>query len=357
MRARHTIALLGFAASLAVGAWVNVAFVASGAAPRPSEFSSADWLDGTATAAIDRAYDEALPFRDTGIELFGSLSWALFEEGRPGVVVGNHGWLFSREEYETDAGSPARTEAAVEAIEGVARLLSARGVALVVALVPPKALVSGEMVRRPLPDEPAGRTERVRAALLASGIAVPDLAASLAPSSTSFLSNDTHWTSAGALRAAAAVAEAADRLVELPETPFTAEPQPATEHVGDLMRYVRAPFARSTSLPPPDTLAPILAVGDVDADTLFGGPATAPVALVGTSYSADPRFSFEAALKLALQADVQNFAKEAGGPFQPMADYLSETAGEEPPKLVVWEIPVRYLDDYKGELAPVLAGQ
>jgi alginate O-acetyltransferase complex protein AlgJ len=356
MKPRHAIALLGFAASLAVGAWVNVAFVASGAAPRPSSFTSAEWLDGEATAAIDRAYDEALPLRETGIELFGSLSWALFEEGRPGVVVGEYGWLFSREEYETDAGSPARTEAAVAAIEGVARLLSERGVALVVALVPPKALLGGEAVRRPLPEEPRSRTERARAALIAAGVAVPDLAAALAPS-TSFLSNDTHWTSAGALRAAAAVAEAAARLVDLPKTPFTAEPQPATDHVGDLMRYVRAPFARPSSLPPQDTLAPIFAVGDVDADALFGGPATAPVALVGTSYSADPRFSFEAALKIALQADVQNFAKEAGGPFQPMADYLSDTAGEEPPKLVVWEIPVRYLDDYAGELATVLAGQ
>jgi alginate O-acetyltransferase complex protein AlgJ len=356
LRARHAIALLGFAASLLVGAWVNVAFVASGKVPRPASFTAGEWLDGRATAAIDRAYDEALPFRDTGIELFGSLSWALFEEGRPGVVVGNEGWLFSREEYETDAGSPARTAAAVEAIVGVARLLSARGVALVVALVPPKALVSGEAVRFPLPDEPRERTERARSALLAAGIAVPDLAAALAPR-TSFLTNDTHWTSAGALRAAAAVAEAADGLLDLPETRFTAEPQPATDHAGDLMRYVRAPFASPSSLPPPDTLAPILAVGDVDAEVLFGGPATAPVALVGTSYSADPRFSFEAALKIALQADVQNFAKEAGGPFQPMADYLAATAGEEPPKLVVWEIPVRYLDDYAGELAPALDGQ
>lgn len=356
MKPRHAIALLGFAASLAVGAWVNVAFLASGAAPRPSSFTTAEWLDGEATAAIDRAYDEALPFRDLGIDLFGSLSWALFEEGRPGVVVGEYGWLFSREDYENDAGSPVRTAAAVEAIEGVARLLSARGVALVVALVPPKALVGGEAVRFPLPDEPRERTERARSALTAAGIAVPDLATALAPS-TSFLSNDTHWTSAGALRAAAAVAEAANGLVDLPRTPFTAESQASTDHVGDLTRYVRAAFARPSSLPPPDTLAPIMAVGDVDADTLFGGPATAPVALVGTSYSADARFSFEAALKIALQADVQNFAKEAGGPFQPMADYLAETAGEEPPKLVVWEIPVRYLDDYKGELAAVLAGQ
>jgi alginate O-acetyltransferase complex protein AlgJ len=354
MKPRQAIALLGFAASLAVGAWVNVAFLASGAAPRPSSFAAAEWLDGEATAAIDRAYDEALPFRDLGIELFGSLSWALFEEGRPGVVVGEYGWLFSREEYETDAGSPARTAAGVEAIAGVARLLSARGVALVVALVPPKALLGGEAVRFPLPDEPRERTERARTALIAAGVAVPDLAVALAPS-TSFLSNDTHWTSAGALRAAAAVAEAAAGLVDLPDTPFTAQSQPVTEHVGDLMRYVRAPFA--SRLPPPDTLAPILAVGDVDADALFGGPATAPVALVGTSYSADPRFSFEAALKIALQADVQNFAKEAGGPFQPMADYLAETAGDVPPKLVVWEIPVRYLDDYAGELAPALAGQ
>lgn len=356
MKPRRLFALSGFAVALITGAFVNASFLASGAAPRPASFAPADWFDGAATAAIDRAYDEALPFRDTGIELFGSLSWALFGEGRPGVVAGRDGTLFSREEYENDAGSPARTAAAIAAIEGVARLLSERGVALVVALVPPKAMVLEAATRRPLPAEPGARYGAARAALLAGGIVVPDLAA-VFDGDEAFLRTDTHWSPAGATAAADAVAAAAAGLVTLPRTRFTAEPQPASAHTGDLIRYIRAGFADPDTLPEPDTLAPIFAVGDVDADALFGGPATAPVALVGTSYSANPQFSFEAALKIALQADVQNFAKEAGGPFQPMADYLAETAGETPPKLVVWEVPVRYLDDYDGELAPVLAGR
>jgi len=77
---------------------------------------------------------------------------------------------------------------------------------------------------------------------------------------------------------------------------------------------------------------------------LLGDAETPEVALVGTSYSAQPRWNFHGALQEALQQDVGNYAKEGLGPFAPMFEYLkSADFAQAPPRLVVWEIPERYL--------------
>ena len=74
------------------------------------------------------------------------------------------------------------------------------------------------------------------------------------------------------------------------------------------------------------------------------GEIVIPVTLVGTSYSGDPRWAFEDALRLELGLDVLNVAAEGEGPFEPMREYLrSEAISEVSPDLVVWEIPERYL--------------
>ena len=63
-------------------------------------------------------------------------------------------------------------------------------------------------------------------------------------------------------------------------------------------------------------------------------------------YSANPTFSFAEALKLALGRDVLNLAVEGQGPARPMLDYLaSDDFRTAPPKVVIWEFPVRYLTD------------
>ncbi len=80
-------------------------------------------------------------------------------------------------------------------------------------------------------------------------------------------------------------------------------------------------------------------------DGLFGDAAI-PVVLVGTSYSANAAFGFEAHLKVALQRDVLNLAEEGKGPFAPMKAFLDgDVLKNSPPKLVIWEMPIRYLDD------------
>ena len=73
---------------------------------------------------------------------------------------------------------------------------------------------------------------------------------------------------------------------------------------------------------------------------------TPGIALVGTSYSAARIWSFESQLKGALGADIVNYAQEGHGPFVPMRSFMKKVeVGEVEVKAVIWEIPIRYLDD------------
>ncbi|MBX9755308.1 MAG: alginate O-acetyltransferase, partial [Pseudomonadaceae bacterium] len=83
---------------------------------------------------------------------------------------------------------------------------------------------------------------------------------------------------------------------------------------------------------------PAAGAGDLFSDSQV------PVALVGTSYSANPRWNFLGALRQALGSDVLNYAEDGHGPLLPMLKYL-QSAGlkDSPPQLVIWEFPERYL--------------
>jgi alginate O-acetyltransferase complex protein AlgJ len=78
-------------------------------------------------------------------------------------------------------------------------------------------------------------------------------------------------------------------------------------------------------------------------DALFAD-SDIPVALVGTSYSANPNWNFAGALRQHLQRDLSNHAEDGQGPVVPMLKYLqSDEFANTPPQLVIWEFPERYL--------------
>ena len=90
-------------------------------------------------------------------------------------------------------------------------------------------------------------------------------------------------------------------------------------------------------------------------DGLFSPVSDQPeVVLLGTSFSADRRWNFAGALKQALSADVQNIAQQGQGPIVPMADFLNDylpTPTANNLKLVIWEIPERYLPVAYAEIS------
>jgi alginate O-acetyltransferase complex protein AlgJ len=162
-----------------------------------------------------------------------------------------------------------------------------------------------------------------------------------------FHPTDTHWTALGSLVAAEsisqAISEAFPALV-LPRADFAAASSEEVEFTGDLVSYLSL-GSLEERLGPPRLRVTLTSLRRVDEESLglFGTPEI-PVTLVGTSYSADPRWGFEAALKRTLESDVLTVASEGRGPFAPMEGYLTgDTVDEFPPRLVIWEIPERYV--------------
>jgi alginate O-acetyltransferase complex protein AlgJ len=308
-----------------------------------------EWLRGGRTAEITRLYNERFALRDAGIDLYGTISYVLFGEGRDGVLVGDDGWLFTKEEFESDKASPERLSRNLGLVVEARDRLAAQGITLVTTIVPSKARIYGdELGDYRWPSEPASRYDRTVAALEAAGVPVVDLRPALLDTKNDghvFLKTDTHWTPVGARAAAGAIAATVGALPDTGEpTDFRLVEGQAFDHAGDLLRYVRLGPLADWLGPDPDRVVPVEAEGEAAGGLL--GDAEIPIALVGTSYSAEGRWGFEASLKAALKRDVVNLAEMGKGPFEPMQAFLSgDIVKNAPPKVVIWELPERYLDD------------
>ncbi len=312
--------------------------------PRKGSF-----LRGEQSARYEKAFNDALPFRDAAIATWGVLEYTVFREGREGVVVGQDGWLFTDEEVAFYGDGAAETARKLAYIKKVRAELAAKNVTLVVALVPDKSRVYAEFVGRTLPSYTAERYQNFRRKLIQASILAPDLLTPLvgAKGETQvYLRTDTHWTPAGAEVTADTLAGAV-RRADVPGL-FTSEYETTVTgrepYKGDLLSFVPLGALQSRLGPAPDGLETRQTRARGGAGGGLFGAQTVPVTLVGTSYSANERWNFAGALQRALGADVLNLAAEGQGPLPPMRDYLaSRELQDEPPELVVWEIPERYL--------------
>lgn len=335
------IALMGLGLAASVFAAMNAA----------GQVGAADgwrgWLQGHQTLAFEKKYDENLVHYDASVQLWGIMTYALFGEGSKGVLIGDNGWLFTNEEFMAADGMSAAIAAKIDYIAGVRDRLKLMNVSLFVVAVPAKARVyARRMGRHAYPSYLTPVYGDFLAALRARSIPAVDLLPVLSRGDDmlTYLKTDTHWTPEGARASAQAVAAAitsAYPYLSFPSTSFTLKRTGEKEHRGDLMRYT--PFGRleKTFGLAPDILS-IYEISSAD-DDLFGNDAL-PLTLVGTSYSANENWPFAGFLKEALQTDLINAADEGLGPFEVMEKYLiSDELKTNSPKLLIWEIPERYL--------------
>jgi alginate O-acetyltransferase complex protein AlgJ len=283
------------------------------------------------------------------------LRYGIFREARPEVLIGRDGWLYSAEEFDPPDSLSVPLADAVDRVASARDALSAKGIGLVIALVPTKASVQREHLGRyVIPPALQARYADALAALRARGIVAPDLLVALrkgAAVADMYLRTDTHWTPQGARLAAVTLAPSVEPLLDArgsPREPFVTEPGASREVPGDLLKFVPLGPWQSRG-PAPDVVRQTTTTtgdrgtGAASPDDLFGD-LDIPVALVGTSYSVNAVSGFEGALKDAIDADVLNVAEEGKGPFAPMEAYLGSAAIDDPrPDVVVWEIPERYL--------------
>lgn len=333
-------AALVLLATIAVGAVATLANPALARAPRAS------WRDGAWAATYQRQLDAASPLRASAQAVWNALDLAVFRQAPEGVVLGHDGWLFSSEEYAVGGDAEAHRRAFVARMAEVDARIAAAGAELIVALVPAKAvaLAAGQP---PVPATARDRYDATLADLAALGVRAVDLRPALAAlGPAAWLRTDTHWTPAGADAAAAAVAASVAAVAPdlVGAVPFAREPLPTVTLQGDLARLLALGPLEAWLGPAPDRLEPVAVTSLAPPATDLFAAVDLPVAVVGTSYAADPRWNLADRLRAALGSRVLDAAESGAGGLRPMLDYLDGVAWTStPPRVVVWEMPVRYL--------------
>lgn len=346
--ANATIALYLLAPLVAVaGLWTLAT------AGTPFKAPQKDWANGELAAAYEDQFDRAFPLRTAARNIWAALRYRLFAEGAPGLVVGEQGWFYTAQEFAAEPNAQHHLHSNLLWIAEVKQLLSRQGINLAVAVVPAKSRIYPEYLGRRQPA--ASQVQLYSGArywLREHGVSAADLATELflcKVRAQVYLKTDTHWTPAGADCAAQAISRMTRTqlaLANLPPERYQRRSLGPVERRGDLMNYLPLAPLYAQLLPPKESLERYEVVAPVTADgnALLGEARDAPLALIGTSYSAIPLWGFEAALKFWTQVDVANLSTEGHGPFRPMARALaSGELAALSPRLVIWEIPERYL--------------
>lgn len=312
------------------------------------------WLSifkGEWAEVFEPKFNKELAHADTSKDLWGILNFGVYKEGRKGVLVGQDGWLYTAQEFDYSKGAQAYAFANLEYIRNVHFMLERQGVDLVVALVPAKSRVYREHLGSiEMPHMIEEAYNRYFYDLRSYGLNMVNLdqAFKAHKSQTQlFMKTDTHWTPEGAAVAAQQVAAKTKAMAaQLQKTEFETTVQGQQEVEGDLQKFIPLGPMEDTMGPENDVIAITETApvdGQADEDALFGSVGF-DVVLIGTSYSADPRWNFIGALKQEMGTDVLNLAKPGYGPFNNMDEFLgSQTFEDQPPKLIIWEIPERYV--------------
>lgn len=310
------------------------------------------WLDfreGRTTGRLEKQLDQKLPVRPTLIALANSLRYTLTGGTGEQVRLGKDDWLFLTDELRFHAHSSQSLTACASLLGSAGHQLERLRVKLVIALVPDKArLYQRQLASGRYPEFNASRYPDALAGLRAHGLTVVDLLSPLqlgASQGEVYYHSDTHWNQFGAQIAAEAIAKALiplDGTVE--KTMFTTNSmEGVSERPGDLIRLMGLENVPNMLRPRPDYEVPAQTrQSSTESSAGLFGDAAVPYALTGTSYSL--RGNFHGYLQQALSAKVLNTAKDGGGLLQAASAYLlDESFQASKPKVLVWEVPERFL--------------
>ena len=343
-------------AILAIGAGLGIATLAS---PSPlrrvtETLNLPAFLGGQTAGAVNNAMAHDLPIGDALSAAGAVLRWRVFGSGGPQVMVGCRDTLFLTEEVRPWPGSDAAMQARSNGLHAVAKDMAAAGIALQIVLVPDKRRVmQAEACGVPYAEQADQRYAAFLTQL--AGLPVVDLLATFSGVRTPlYYRTDTHWNQDGAALAAAATAAATVAPIDR-DRPFQTVYGPEADRVGDLLRLMsleRVSDRLPVKLRPlPDLEAPATTTEIKPPDAAGGLLDDAPVpevVLLGSSYSVNA--NFHGALEQALAAPVGQFAQAGGAFWLAARDYFRSPAFREtPPKLIVWEMPERVVNQPLGD--------
>lgn len=309
-----------------------------------------DMRSGVSSDRLGKFLDNNLPIREDLIAWANAGRYVLTQGAGDQVRLGRGEWLFSVEELQYFPDASGAQAERVRRVVAVAEGLRAKGIELLVVVVPDKARVhAAQLAGSAYPAWYAQRYPSLIQALQSAGVSALDVLPTMVQQTATeplYYRTDTHWNQAGARLVAELAARhmLAHGAVE-PQATFSTVPDPSqsapVERVGDLLNMMGLANMPNALRPNPDMEGAERTLRtSANASASLLGDVSMPVTLVGTSYS--QRANFHGYLQAALQAEVLNVATDGGGFIQSLASYLKDDAFvTAPPQWVVWEIPER----------------
>lgn len=332
----------------------------------PNGVSWSPFLKGDVSQAFALALADA-PVPSNAARIERGLSWVVAGDLGPRVRRGAPGWLFLGDELTVHEQPELNAAQRKVDVLKVQKDLAAKGIQLLVVVVPDKSRIEASqlgLLHRP--SQYAQRASQWVGELKRAGVEALDLTDTLnafkQKNAAAFLKSDSHWTEQGAEAAARAVSAEVLRLkiVATPRQALVVDKRIDLNRPGDLIRLAgvdwlfdvlqpQQDLAQETSFKvgsqpkDKDNLGRTSSSGaSAQTDDLFGDADLPNVVVIGTSFSRTSNFvSF---IEKELNAKIANLARNGGDFSGAMNTYLSSVAFKKtPPKLVIWEIPERVL--------------
>ena len=334
---------VNFSQSIGLGVVVAATLCLGGIATLATEFSQPNkpvW-GGHYQSSVEEDFIDHFPVSDWSRDLWNAFQLVVLDQTHSEVIHTKDDWLFTAEEFR----QPTSVITFSDELTSVAAELRSADVELLTIVVPDKARIYSEKLPHTRLESLELRYDEVLRQLAAAEVTALDLRpvlVDLKPIAAPYLRTDTHWSPLGADAVAQSVANLVAPTWDTSTTFETTWSDPSPFD-GDLLAFVEtglfgdlAGFAEES--------VPLASTEQVGGEMSLFGDVDIPVTLVGTSFSANPSFNFDGFLRQHLDADVLNAAQIGRGPFEPMRDYLaSDEFKSTPPKLIIWEIPERYI--------------
>lgn len=276
-------------------------------------------------------------------------------QNSPVVIGKNNDWLFTKYEF-AQASDANDTSTSISLLTQINQAFDARGIALVIAIVPSKIRIHQDQLPadKPLDAYTNDKYEGIVQRLEAGGVNVANLnKAFLASNHRSsdtplFLRLDTHWSHTGSMLAAETIKAKIDATPKLkaalagtPEVKFEMNwsDKKVNQRARDLVRLLPPESANY----PPEQAAMFKVSRAQDSQAgLLGNGENVGIMVMGSSYT-NKNTGYPDGLRFVLQRELLDISLPVDyGPWYGMEQYLKDEAFKtKPPKLVIWEIPER----------------
>jgi alginate O-acetyltransferase complex protein AlgJ len=333
---------------LLIGLGSNIAAMVWRSGP-VAHYSWHEIADGKPTADLAHFLLHENPFADALVTADRVVAYNTVGDLGTRVRQGCGNWLFLTDELQVYPDRAESFAKRVKIVTQVAAFLKSRNISLIVAEVPDKSRIeAAHLCGVDRPAALAPRYDHFLSALRAQGIQVADLLKPIsAVEGERYYRTDTHWNERGAKAAADSIAAdlKARGLAPPQEAVYRVTQEPKAERVGDLIRLAGLDSVPWPLRPRGDMVASTRIDEAAKAGTGILDEVPAPqLAEIGTSFSR--RANFTDYLGMALGAPVDNRAKDGGGLTSAAIAYFGDPAfTKSPPRVIVWEVPERMLQE------------